>query len=134
MRNKLRMQPLRILIVEDELLVAISTQSLLRSLDYEVAGIADTGRDAVRLARTTYPDLILMDLRLRGRLDGIATAKEIQRSLTVPIVFVTGFDGESVLGRAREIHSATYLSKPYSSEDLQAVIAAVLHNSNHSQP
>lgn len=131
MSDKVYIKPQRILIVEDEFLVAISTQSLLHSLDYEVAGIADTGKDAVRLAQTTNPDLILMDLRLRGQLDGIATAREIQRSLAVPIVFVTGFRREDVQVRAREVDSCAYLSKPYSPEDLKAVISSVLHSTHH---
>src|SRR3954452_13093447 len=130
MNDKGHVKTQRILIVEDELLVAISTQSLLHSLEYEVAGIADTGKDAVRLAQTTNPDLILMDLRLRGKLDGIATAREIRRGLTVPIVFVTGFRREDVQRRACQVDSCTYLSKPYSPEDLKAVISAVLHSTN----
>ncbi len=128
MTNGIHTNPQKILIVEDELLVAISTQSLLRSLDYEVTGIADTGKDAVRLAQTTSPDLILMDLRLRGPLDGIATAKEIQRSLSIPIVFVTGFGNEDVRRRGHAIGSFAYLSKPYSPEMLQGAICALLQD------
>lgn len=131
MSDKIHVKPQRILIVEDELLVAISTESLLQSLKYEVTGIADTGKAAVHLAQTTNPDLILMDLRLRGQPDGIATATEIQRSLAIPIVFVTGFGREDVQRRTHQVDSSAYLFKPYSAEDLESVISAVLRSTTH---
>ncbi len=130
MSDKVHLKRQRILIVEDELLVAISTAGLLRSLMYEVTGIADTGKDAMRLAQTTNPDLILMDVKLRGQLDGIATAREIQLSLAIPIIFTTGFGREDVKRRTHQVDSSEYLFKPYSSEDLRAVISAVLHRSS----
>lgn len=126
MMDKANGESRRILIVEDDQVVAISTGNLLRSLGYEVVGIADTGRDAVESAQATRPDLILMDIRLRGAIDGMTAARLIQRAFEVPIVFVTGFDADDVRQRSRDVGACGYLTKPYCPQDLQRVIAAVL--------
>lgn len=119
-------RPWRILIVEDDQVVAIATGALLRSLGYEVVGMADTGKDAVASAEATRPDVVLMDIRLRGEIDGITAARLIQRCFDVPIVFVTGFDADDVRQRAQDVGACGYVTKPYRPQDLQGVIAAVL--------
>lgn len=116
----------RILIVEDDHVVAIATGGLLRSLGYDVVGIADTGNDAAALAEAKRPDLVLMDIRLRGEMDGITAARLIQGRFDVPIVFVTAFDADDVRQRAQDVGACGYVTKPYLPQVLEAVIAAVL--------
>jgi CheY-like chemotaxis protein len=115
----------RILIVEDEQVVAMDMELQLLSFGYEVAGIAGTGKEALRLAEAALPDLVLMDVQLRGALDGMATAAQMQRVWKVPVVFVTAF-GHDEARRAEALAPAGYLTKPYRPENLQRVIAAAL--------
>jgi CheY-like chemotaxis protein len=116
----------RILIVEDELVVAMDVEMQLLAFGYEVAGIARTGKEALRLAESAHPDLVLMDVQLRGALDGIATAEQMQAVWKVPVVFVTAFGNAEARRRAEALHPAGYLTKPYRPETLQPVVAAAL--------
>ena len=116
----------RILIVEDEQVVAMDMERQLLSFGYEVAGIAGTGKEALRLAETTQPDLGLMDVQLRGALDGMATAAQMQRVWKGPVVFVTAFGHDEARWRAEALAPAGYLTKPYRPENLQRVVAAAL--------
>jgi CheY-like chemotaxis protein len=113
----------RILIVEDELVVAMDVEMQLLAFGYEVAGIARTGKEALRLAESAHPDLVLMDVQLRGALDGIATMQAVWK---VPVVFVTAFGNAEARRRAEALHPAGYLTKPYRPETLQPVVAAAL--------
>ena len=116
----------RILIVEDEQVVAMDIEMQLLAFGYEVTGIVRTGKEALCLAETTCPDLVLMDVQLRGALDGIATAEEMQRVRKVPVVFVTAFGNEEARRRAESVSPSGYLTKPYRPEDLQDVVTAAL--------
>jgi DNA-binding response OmpR family regulator len=118
--------PSRILIVEDELVVAMDMEMQLQAVGYEVTGIATTGDEAQHLAQTTRPDLVLMDIQLRGPMDGFATATEMQRLGKMPVVFLTAFGNEDAQRRALEIGSYGYLTKPYRPEALTAVVSAAL--------
>lgn len=117
---------LRILIVEDEQLVAMDAEMQLVAFGYEVTGIAATGKEALRLAETTQPNLILMDVQLRGSRDGFATAAEVQQQMNIPIVFVTAFGNEEAQRRAKAASPYGFLIKPYRPEDLRAVVSAAL--------
>ena len=88
----------KILIAEDEIVVALDLEQSLTGLGYDVVGVADTGRGAVRLVNEVRPHLVLMDIRLKGQMDGIEAAEEIRRRSQVPVVFVTAFtDRKSVV-------------------------------------
>jgi CheY-like chemotaxis protein len=116
----------RILVVEDEHVVAMDMEMQLVASGYEVTGIAAAGKEALRLAETTRPDLILMDVRLQGPLDGFATAAEIQRVRNVPIVFVTAFGNGEAKRRAKELGPYGLLTKPYRPEDLRSIVTGAL--------
>jgi CheY-like chemotaxis protein len=90
-----------ILIVEDEQIVATELKGRLHSLGYRVVGAASTGPEAITKTENLNPDLILMDIRLRGEMDGIETAGRILASRDVPIVFVTAHADEATLERAK---------------------------------
>ena len=81
----------KILIVEDEILVSADLKYHLESMDYEVVGIASTGIDAISIAAKTFPDIVLMDIVLKGDMDGIETAKHIYSQYDIPVVYLTSF-------------------------------------------
>ncbi len=119
----------RVLVVEDEALIADEIADRLRRRSYEVVGIADTGHDAVRQACVTRPDLILMDIRLKGAIDGIETAALVQEKIDVPIVFLTAHSDESTLARAREAAPYSYILKPLQERDMLAIDMALYRHS-----
>jgi PAS domain S-box-containing protein len=117
----------RILVVEDESVVAMDIQDGLERLGYRVVGVAATGDEAIRLAETQDPDLVVMDIRLKGPLDGIATAQRIHLRAPTPVIFLTANVDESTLGRAMAADPYGYLSKPFSETDLHRAIEIALH-------
>jgi signal transduction histidine kinase len=118
--------PARILIVEDELLLVEELQDQLGRLGYAIAGSATTGKDAVALAATTSPSLVLMDIRLKGPMDGIEAAALIRQRHDIPIVFLTGNDDDSTFMRAKDVAPFGYLSKPLVPRDLRTTVALAL--------
>lgn len=117
----------RIAVVDDEMIVAKDLESTLRSFGYEVPGTAPTGQEAITLAALHKPDLMLMDIRLRGELDGIETARHIQQQLDVPIVYVTAYADEATLERARDTCPYGYLVKPVQDTALRSAVSTALH-------
>jgi PAS domain S-box-containing protein len=116
-----------ILVVEDEGVVAEDLQHRLVELGYEVAGWAVSGEDAVRLADETHPDLVLMDIRIRGEIDGIAAARAIRDRIDIPVIFVTAFADSETLGRAKAAEPFGYIVKPFSDRDLETSIELALY-------
>ena len=96
------MKPKGILIVEDEAIVAMDIQARLESLGYNVLGTADSGARAITLASATRPDLVMMDIRLHGPMDGISAAETIHETTRSPIVFLTAHAEEPTLQRAKK--------------------------------
>jgi PAS domain S-box-containing protein len=121
------MKRARILIVEDEFIVAGDLQLRLEELGYEVAGTADNGPEGVRLAASARPDLVLMDIRLKGKLDGIAAAEQIGRRFQVPVVFLTAYAEEDTLQRAKLAEPFGYILKPFEDRELRTVIEVALY-------
>jgi CheY-like chemotaxis protein len=118
-----------ILIVEDELIVALDLSQAVEELGHEVAGTASTSEEAVELAQATRPDLVLMDIRLAGGVDGIDTAAVIQRAHPCPVVFVTAYDDDVTLARARVVEPCGYLVKPVDASELRVAIETALGRS-----
>ncbi|HOC42208.1 MAG TPA: sigma 54-interacting transcriptional regulator [Thermoanaerobaculales bacterium] len=116
-----------ILVVEDEGVVAEDLQHRLAGLGYEVAGWATSGDDAMRLAEETRPSLILMDIRIRGGVDGIAAAHAIRERCDIPVIFVTAFADADTLARAKVVGPLGYIVKPFSDRDLETSIELALY-------
>lgn len=116
----------RILVVEDEQVVAVDIESQLTQLGYDVVGVASSGEEAVRLAKEKSPDLVLMDIQLHGSTDGIAAAAQIRRRSQVPVIFVTAHANSEFIDRATKAGPFDYVTKPYSSNDLNATVALAL--------
>ena len=113
----------RILIVEDDRLVAESMGMLLASVGHEVVGIANDEVSAIDLTISSHPELVLMDIRLAHGDDGIETAKRIQRNRLVPFVFISAHIDREACERAAEVASAAYLPKPYSAGSLLEAVS-----------
>lgn len=123
---------MRILIVEDEALVALDMAMILNAAGYQIIGTKPTGDSALAALKTAeaeglLPDLVLMDIALRGTLDGIETSKQIKSAYAdIPIVFVTGQADPATRARAETTEPAGYLLKPFTPEQLVGFINSVL--------
>ncbi|RHX90899.1 ATP-binding response regulator [Leptospira stimsonii] len=116
-----------ILIVDDEWLIAFNLQVSLQKLGYSIAGTARTADEALELAERTKPDLILMDIRIEGELDGIQAAERIQKKMDVPVIFMTAFADEETFNRAVDRASMFgYISKPFQPTALKNSIEIAL--------
>ena len=117
----------RILIVEDESLVAKDIQAMILNLGYAVAGVVSSGEKALQKIEDNCPGLILMDIVLKGSLDGIATAEKIRARCDVPIVYLTAYADEATVNRAKLTEPFGYLLKPFEERELQTTIEMALH-------
>jgi PAS domain S-box-containing protein len=120
------MNPATILIVEDEAVVALDLQQQLQELGYRVLGLATSGEEAIEAARAQPPQLILMDVRLRGAIDGIAAAQAIRQRHDVPVIFLTAHSDDNTVARAAHTAPYGYLTKPYQLRELRAGIEVAL--------
>ena len=110
----------KVMIVEDESIVAMELSSYVKELGYDVVGHASNGVDAFSLAQQTHPDVVLMDVHLKGEEDGIALASRLQRSTKISIIYITAFNDEESLERAIATDPAAYLTKPFNRKELSA--------------
>lgn len=117
----------QILVVEDEGIVAKDLQWRLENMNYEVPFVIATGEEAVEKSSQTPPDLILMDIMLAGRMDGISAANIIREQLDVPIIYLTAYADNEILERAKVTEPYGYLIKPVDDRDLQTNIELSLH-------
>ena len=119
----------KILIVEDEAIVAADMARQLSSLGYTVVGTAFSGDEAIQLATNAQPELVLMDIQLKGNRDGIETAQTIHDQLGLPVIYITAFADDETLKRARITEPFGYLVKPFDKLSLQAAIEVALRQS-----
>ncbi len=117
----------RILVVEDESIVALDLKFRLMSMGYTVPAPASSGEAAIQEAARTRPDLVLMDIRLRGDMDGIQAAGEIQARFDIPVIYLTALADDSTMRRVAETPHAGCILKPFSDDELQSAIEAALY-------
>ncbi|WP_373073528.1 LytR/AlgR family response regulator transcription factor [Zeaxanthinibacter enoshimensis] len=115
----------RVLIVEDDMIIAANISLQLSRLGYEITGIESRGEEAVLHARRNAPDIILMDIHLKGELDGIETALLIQEEQDIPIIYLTANNDEVTFNRARITHPHAFVSKPFGKLNLERTVALV---------
>ena len=115
-----------ILVVEDEALNAMYLKMILTRAGYTIQNIVATGEDAVSKAVSGKPDIVLMDIRLAGEMDGIEAAQIIKGKSSVPIIFMTGYPDREHMERAKRVSPAGYFIKPITSGDLVSAINSVL--------
>jgi signal transduction histidine kinase/DNA-binding LytR/AlgR family response regulator len=116
-----------ILIVDDEIIIARELELRLGKLAYRVRGIASSGEEAIRLVEEQQPDLVLMDIVLKGEMDGIETAAEIRRRWSLPIIYLSAYADEATLKRAQVTEPFGYLVKPFTERELRANIEMALY-------
>jgi DNA-binding NarL/FixJ family response regulator len=115
-------QPSGVLIVEDDFLIGMQSESALADAGFRVVGIANTAEEAVALAKKHQPRLALMDVRLAGRRDGVDAAGELYRELGIRCVFATAHDDRHMRGRAEPFAPLGWLTKPYTMASLVAIV------------
>jgi signal transduction histidine kinase len=120
-------EPIRILVVEDEGLAALDTGEQLQALGYTVIGSVFSASDAIRKVEECRPDVVLMDIRLKGRTDGIAAAKEIRSRFDIPIIFATAYADDATVQRAKVAEPFGYILKPFDDRELRASIEMALY-------
>ncbi|MCE5336971.1 MAG: response regulator, partial [Desulfobacteraceae bacterium] len=121
------MNPCRILIVEDESIIALDIAERLTGMGYEPVGHAGSGEQALELTKRDSPDLILMDIRLKGQMDGIATAHQIRRNYRVPVVFLTAYPEDFTMDSAKQTEPYGFILKPFEDSALKSAIEIALH-------
>ncbi|MGB8309055.1 MAG: response regulator [Methanoregula sp.] len=121
------MQQKKVLIVEDEGVVALSLQSILTKMGYTVVGNAITGDEAIALARDHHPDVILMDIHIKGSLDGIQTTEKINEFSDVPVIYLTAYADDETVSRAIKTRSHSYLVKPVNQRELYSNIEFAIY-------
>jgi DNA-binding LytR/AlgR family response regulator len=113
---------IKILVVEDEMIIGAKISLHLTNLGYEVTGILPRGEEAILHAEENKPDIILLDIQLKGKLDGIETALQIQKVADIPIIYLTANSDEATFNRAKASRPYAFISKPYKQLDLQRAI------------
>lgn len=116
------------MIVEDEFIVRIDIQSRLRSFGYDVPWGVASGERALQEIEGAKPDLILMDVKLKGEIDGIETTKRILLKSKIPIIFLTAHTDEETLKRINSVNPTGCISKPFTDVELQAVVEKALQS------
>jgi CheY-like chemotaxis protein len=117
----------KILIVEDEAIVAIEIKDKLKWLDYPVAGISSSGEDALKKTEELRPDLVLMDINLGEGIDGIETAGRIQSRFNIPVIYLTAYTDEETLQKAKLTKPYGYITKPFNDRELHIIIEIALY-------
>ena len=117
----------KILIAEDESIVALDLENRLESLGYSVAAVAASGEEAIQQAAETRPDMVLMDIRLKGDMDGIEAAQEIRARFDIPVVYLTALADDDTLRQAKITEPLGYVLKPFEDRELYKTIEIALH-------
>jgi DNA-binding LytR/AlgR family response regulator len=127
--------PVKLLIVEDDMLIAARISLQLTNLGYEVTGIVPRGEEAIRHVAENRPDIVLLDIHLRGKLDGIETARVMQETADIPVIYVTANADEATFNRAKDTRPHAFIAKPIKNIDLQRAIELTISRmaDNHHQ-
>jgi len=127
------MSKINVLVVEDESIVSKDLQHSLRKLGYNVVGVASNGEKAIELAGLKKPNIILMDIMLKGDMNGIEAAEKIKELYSVPIVFLTAYSDESTLSKAKITEPYGYILKPFKEIDLHTTIEMAVYKHGKEQ-
>ncbi len=120
----------KIMIVEDDKIISMEMKQRLTNMGYEVVAVVTSGADAIETATNKSPDLVLMDIKLEGYMDGIQAADKIHYLLDIPILYLTAYSDDLTYQRAKETDPSGFLAKPFDEKVLQAEIEYALENRN----
>jgi two-component system, response regulator PdtaR len=116
-----------IILVEDEIIVAADVKNRLENMGYSVLGIFDNGDEAIQKAGELKPNLVLMDIVLKGEMDGIDAAQNIRELYDIPIIYLTAYSDEKTLERAKVTEPFGYVLKPFEDREIQSAIEMALY-------
>lgn len=128
-----RPEPARVLVVEDEVIVARDIQAQIEELGYIAVGHATSGEEAMVLAAELLPDVVLMDINIVGQIDGIDAALMIREACSIPVIFLTAYASPEILARAKLAEPLGYLLKPFAERELQAVLETALYRAQFEE-
>lgn len=117
----------QILIVEDESIVAEDIKATVQKMGYSVAGVVSSGEDAVKEAEAKRPNLILMDIMLRGEMNGIEAAGKIRSSQSIPVIYLTAYADDKIIQEAKLTEPFGYITKPFENRELHSSIEMALY-------
>jgi CheY-like chemotaxis protein/DNA-binding PadR family transcriptional regulator len=123
----------KILVVEDEAIILLQLEEILHTIGYVVAGLAASGEDAIEKARRLKPDLVLMDIVMPGKINGIEAAKIINEELDIPVVFVTSYADDTIIEKAKSVKPYGYIVKPFNELVIKATIEVALFRKTSEQ-
>src|SRR5688572_4469572 len=112
------MENIRVLVVEDKLMIAEHIASMLKKNSMDVIGMCASGEEAIEMSREKNPDLILMDIELSGAIDGISAAQIIHQDQAIPIIYLSDYTDNKTIDRAKKTIPANFLAKPFHEPDL----------------
>jgi DNA-binding response OmpR family regulator len=118
-----------ILIIEDEIITAMSLQHLLELWGYRMCGQASSGKEAVEIAINEKPDIVLVDVSLSGDINGIEVARQIRSCFSIPIIFMTGYSDEETMEAIKEIEPAGCFVKPLDFNKLRTTLDSIVQKS-----
>lgn len=118
----------RILIVEDDVNIAENIEEILELLGYVNIDIANSANQAIKVIKKYKPDLVFMDIKLKGDKDGIELGEIIKQMIEVPLVYVTSYSDPTIIERAKRINPAGFIVKPFNTNDIHAIVEIVLYN------
>jgi len=127
------MSQINVLVVEDESIVSKDIQHSLKKLGYHVVGAAATGDKALELVKTENPDIVLMDIMLKGEMNGIEVAEIVKNEYNIPVIFLTAYADESTLSKAKVTEPYGYIIKPFKEIDLHTSIEMALYKHQKSR-
>ena len=119
--------PVKVLVVEDESVVSKDIQESLKGLGYTVCGTASAGEEAIKKAESLQPDLVLMDIVLKGDIDGVEAAETIRSRFHIPVIYLTAYSDEHTLNRAKVTEPSGYILKPFDERELHTTIEVALY-------
>jgi PAS domain S-box-containing protein len=117
----------KIMVVEDEAVIALRLQQMLTKMGYDVTDMAHTGEEAIEKVRSQQPDLILMDIMIPGKLDGIEVAEILKEELDIPAIFLTAYSDKNIIERAKKVEPYGYIVKPFQDREIKAAIEVALY-------
>lgn len=126
--------PARILIVEDEVIIAMEIQLRLENAGFRICGIAVSGEKAILAAREKSPDLVLMDITLRGPMDGLEAARRIRAEKNIPVIFLSATENEAELRRLLDFAPGRHIAKPFDEAELIAAVRQATAADPSSEP
>lgn len=126
----MEMNKIKILVVEDEAIIAKNIESKLLRAGYDVVDTVYTGNDAVKSALEKKPDIILLDIKLKGETGGIEAAEKIKQVKDIPVIYLTSYTDEDTFEKAKLTEPAAYLSKPFNLDELNRIIQLTIYNHN----